>query len=205
VKLFRPTVIGIGGNLGSGKTTLAKIFQEFGAKLIDADKIGKSLLKFKTKEYHKIVETFGESILTKDKKIDRKKLGSIVFANPQKLKLLNRIVQPTLIAKIKQAIRKTKGIAVVDAALLFNWDKKLPCTITILVSAPKRLKVMRVTKLGMSRQEAERRLACQLPERVMAKKADFIIKNNGTKKDLRKKAIALWRNFVYEIRTIALK
>lgn len=197
---MKKLIIGIGGNLGSGKTTLAKIFQKFGAKLIDADKIAKSLLKPSTREYHKIVQTFGESILTKNRKIDRKKLGNIVFTNPQKLNQLNRIVHPTLIAKIQQAISKAKGMVVVDAALLFNWNKRLVVDIAILVSAPKKLKIKRLLKSGMKKLEIERRLSCQLSERTMAKMANFIIKNNGTKQHLKKQAITLWRRLGAHLR-----
>ncbi|MDH5185602.1 MAG: dephospho-CoA kinase [candidate division WOR-3 bacterium] len=188
-------VVGIGGNIGSGKTTLAKIFQEFGAEIVDADRIGWSLLKKSTKEYRKVIKTFGESILDKDQNVDRKKLGEIIFANPRKLRTLNRIVHPALLSKLRQEIRKKEGMVVIDAALLFNWRMEKEIDAAILVSAPKRLKIERIRKLGMSRKEVEQRLNRQMPETMMAKKADFIIKNNGTRQDLRNKAAELWQLF----------
>ncbi len=188
-----PLVIGIGGNIGAGKTTLAKIFQSFGAKIIDADKIGWSLLKQSSKEYHKIVKNFGRSILTRNGNISRHRLGAIVFDNPQKLKLLNQIVHPRLLAQIRNGIQKKKGVVVLDAALLFNWGLEKEVDAAILVSASKNLKIERSQKSGMSKQTAEKRLAQQLPEKVMVEKADFIVKNNGTKQTLRKKAKALWK------------
>lgn len=188
-------VIGLGGNLGAGKTTLAKIFQKWGAKIIEADKIGWSLLKPTSPVYRKIIKTFGESILTRNRLVDRKRLANLVFAHPKRLSNLNRIIHPYLIAKIRAMIRKSKGIVILDAALLFNWGLQKELDASILVCAPKKIKLKRVRKLGMSKKEAERRLSCQLNERAMAKKADFVIKNNSTKQALLRKAKLLWRLF----------
>jgi dephospho-CoA kinase len=188
-------IIGIGGNIGSGKTTLAKIFAEFGAKIVDADRIGWSLLKKSTKEYRKIIKTFGGSVLDKNRNIYRKKLGEIVFANPKKLHVLNRIVRPGLLSKVRQEIKKQKGMVVLDAALLFYWELEKEMDAAILVSAPKWLKIERMKKAGFSKKETEERLAGQMLESVMDKRADFIIKNNGTKQELRNKAKELWQLF----------
>lgn len=189
-------VIGIGGNIGSGKTTLAKIFQGFGAKIVDADKIGWSVLKKSTKEYRKIVKTFGKSILDKNQNIDRKKLGGIAFNHPKKLQTLNRIVHPALLAKVRQDIRKKKGIIVLDAALLFNWGLEKETDASILVSATKRLKIERTEKLGMTKKAAEERLVRQMPETIMAKNTDFIVKNYGSKQELKQTAQELWQVLV---------
>jgi dephospho-CoA kinase len=188
-------VIGIGGNIGSGKTILAKYFQKFGAKIIDADKIGWSLLKKSTKEYRKIIKNFGKSILDKNQNIDRKKLGKIAFNHPKKLQTLNRIVHPALLAKVRQDIRKKRGIIVLDAALLFNWGLEKEMDASILVSATKRLKIERTKKLGILKKTAEERLARQMPETVMVKRADFIVKNNGTKQELKQTTQELWQLF----------
>ncbi len=188
-------VIGIGGNIGSGKTTLAKMFQEFGAKLVDADKIGWSLLKKSKKEYIKIVKTFGKAILDKNNNIDRKKLGEIVFNQPKKLQMLNRIVHPTLLTKVRQDIRKEKGIIVLDAALLFNWGLEKEMDASILVSATKELKIKRSKKLGITKKAVEERLARQIPETMMVKKADFIVRNNGSNQELKQTALEMWQLF----------
>lgn len=188
-------VIGIGGNIGAGKTTLAKIFQELSAKVIDADKIGWSLLKKSSKTYHKIIRSFGKSILDKNQNINRKKLGKIVFAHTKKLKSLNQIIHPLLLTKLRQKIRKQKGVVILDAALLFNWELEKEMDASVLVSSTQRLKTERATKAGMTKAEAGARISKQLPDRLMAQRADFIIKNNGTKKDLRNKAEELWQLF----------
>jgi len=186
-------VIGIGGNIGSGKTTLAKIFHGFGAKIIDADKIGWSILKKSSKEFKKIIKTFGKSILAKNQTIERKKLGEIVFANRKQLQKLNRIVQPVLLAKVRQAIRRCSGMVVLDAALLFNWGLEKEMDASILVSAPKRLKLGRASETGMTKKIAEARLARQMTESSMARRADLVIENNRTKEDLKNKAEEIWQ------------
>ncbi|MEO0113843.1 MAG: dephospho-CoA kinase [candidate division WOR-3 bacterium] len=191
-------VIGIGGNLGSGKTTLTKFLQNYGAKVIPADKIGWSLLRKSTPQYRKIVQSFGKDIQNSNGTISRKKLAKVVFASRKKLALLNRIVHPALIDRINKTIGRfseKKNIIILDAALLFNWDKKIPVDVKILVSAKKRLKIARLKELGISRKEAERRLSCQLTEKTMAKKADIIVKNNGTKKELARQAKKLFAEF----------
>lgn len=194
-------VIGIGGNISSGKTTLAKYFQEFGAKIVDADKIGWSLLKISTKEYRKIIKTFGKSILDRNQNIDRKKLGEIAFANPKKLRTLNCIVHPALLTKVRQEIKKNRGIIVLDAALLFNWGLEKEMDASILVSATKKLKIERTKKLGMTKKAAEERLGQQMPEKVMAKQADFIVKNNGSKQELKQTAQEMWQVLEAHLRT----
>ena len=186
-------VIGIGGNIGSGKTTLAKIFQKFGAKIIDADKIGWSLLKKSSKEYRKIIRSFGKSILDKNQNINRKKLGEIVFAHSKRLQTLNRIIHPSLLTKIRREISRQKGMVILDAALLFNWGFEKEMDASVLVSATKRLKIERASQAGMTKETAEARVSKQLPESIMAKRADFIVKNNGTQEDLRNKAEELWQ------------
>lgn len=188
-------VIGIGGNIGSGKTTLAKIFQKFGAKIIDADKIGWSLLKKSSKEHHKIIRSFGKSILDKNQNINRKKLGEIVFADSKRLQMLNRIIHPSLLTKIRREINRQKGVVVLDAALLFNWGLEKEMDASVLVSTTKRLKIERANQTGMTKATAEARISKQLSENIMAKRADFVIKNNGTQEDLRNKAEELWQLF----------
>jgi dephospho-CoA kinase len=122
-------------------------------------------------------------------------LGEIVFAHSKKLQTLNRIVHPPLLTKVRQEIRKQKGLVILDAALLFNWGLEKEMDASILVSAPKRLKIERAPKAGMTRKVAEERMSRQLPERIMAKRTDFIIKNIGTQEDLRNQAEELWQLF----------
>ncbi|OIO34333.1 MAG: dephospho-CoA kinase [Candidatus Omnitrophica bacterium CG1_02_40_15] len=100
-------IIGITGSFGSGKTTVAKMFAKLGAYAIDADKIYYSLIRPKKRCYKKIVKYFGKDILTSSGRIDRKKLGNIVFKDRSKLKLLNSITHPDVIKEIKRIVKST--------------------------------------------------------------------------------------------------
>lgn len=188
--------IGIGGNLGSGKTTVAKelfkLFQSAGFKvsLIEADKIAWRLYKYSPNNqiYQKIVETFGKGILNKHKEIDRKKLARVVFGNRKKLEKLNQIVHPELIKTLNHKLQiNDNTIKILDAALLFYWGKKIKVDCRILVTAPKSHKISRMLKRGYSLKDILARLNQQMKEKAMRPMADFIIANNGSLAELKEK------------------
>ncbi|MEO0092360.1 MAG: dephospho-CoA kinase [candidate division WOR-3 bacterium] len=197
--------IGIGGNLGSGKTTVAKelikLFQNAGFKisLIEADKIAWKLYKYSPNNqiYQKIVKTFGQGILDKHKKINRKALASVVFGNKAKLQKLNQIVHPELIRRLNHKLQRNNNtIKILDAALLFFWRKKIMVDYRILVTAPKAHKISRMLKRGYSLKDILARLNYQMKERDMRSMADFIIANNGTRAELKEKVKILYRKIV---------
>ncbi|MEO0098192.1 MAG: dephospho-CoA kinase [candidate division WOR-3 bacterium] len=180
--------IGITGNIGAGKSTVAKILKTFGAKYIDADKIGHKIL-FRKEIKRKLVKAFGKEILDSKGRIIRKNLATVAFRSKENQQRLNEILHPPI---IKEICRKTKGkgIALIEAALLFESDLKNEVDYTIWVSAPRRLKIERAKKRY---KDAEERLSCQIPEKEGKKLADFIIKNEGGIKELKKECQRLWQ------------
>ncbi|MEO0102715.1 MAG: dephospho-CoA kinase [candidate division WOR-3 bacterium] len=180
--------IGITGNIGAGKSTVAKILQTFGAKYIDADKIGHKILSQEAVK-RKLVKTFGKNILNKKGKIVRKKLAAVAFQSKEKEKKLNAITHPPI---IKEICRRTKGkgIALIEATLLFESDLKNKVDYTIWVSAPRRLKIERAKKRY---KDAQERLSWQMPEDEGKKLADFVIKNNGELKQLKEQCRKVWQ------------
>ncbi|MEO0161713.1 MAG: dephospho-CoA kinase, partial [candidate division WOR-3 bacterium] len=115
-------VIGVGGNIGAGKTTVARMFKAYGMKYISADRIGWQVLEEIAGDLRKY---FGEGIFL-GKKINRKCLRDLVFSNPRYLKILNRLSHPRLLARIDEKLEGIKrGMVVIDAALLFDWPKLL--------------------------------------------------------------------------------
>ncbi|MEO0078208.1 MAG: dephospho-CoA kinase [candidate division WOR-3 bacterium] len=198
-------LIGIGGNMGAGKTTVANELVRYGAKVIDADELGWSILNKGTPEYRAVVRTFGRSILTKSGRIDRRALADVAFASRTNLNKLNRIVHPTLIARVRREIdRHKKGLVVVDAALLFYWGLDKEMDVSILVTAPERLKVERMTQIGMSAEQVKARLRLQQPDLSVWRRADFVFENKGSMAELRRKTRALW-NFFYSARFQSFK
>ncbi len=197
--------IGIGGNIGSGKTTAAKelvrLYQKdkIKVKLIDADSLAWKLYKRNTQQqkpsvYDKIVKTFGAEILNRNQEIDRKKLGMVVFGNKQSLQNLNKIVHPALIEYINNEIKKSDAqVKILDAALLFFWGKKIPLAYRVLVSSSDANKIKRMADRGYKSAEVKMRLKNQLKESAMDTRADFVVENNGALKNLKNRIYLLYK------------
>lgn len=189
-------VIGLTGGAGSGKSTVAKIFQKRGAKIIDADRIGHKLLKPGSPCSAKAVKTFGREIVVKGK-IDRKVLGRIVFSDKRKLAELNKITHPCILKQIRENITNIKksgyhGMVVIDAALIiqWGWKKRLDCI--IMVDAPVRVRLERLRVKGISLDQAQRIMAQQISPREMRQEADRVIENRGSLSGLQEQVLKVW-------------
>ncbi len=191
MRKYGKLVIGVGGNIGSGKTTVAKIFQSYGMRYISADKIGWSVLPEIAPELR---NTFGKQIFC-GSKVDRKKLRDVVFADSLSLKTLNKLSHPKILRKIFQKLNSVRtGAFVIDAALLFDWCRLLKrVDIPILVKAPKHLKKKRAQQRGIPTRVFEQILRSQKREVEMAKKAKYIINNNGTLAELKKQCQKIFK------------
>ena len=168
-------VVGLTGSFGSGKTTVNKMFQSFGAKkVISADQI--------------VRDKFWPS------KVRRKQIAREVFANPKKRKALEARIHPYVRRKMISAIKRTKrGVIVLEVPLLFEAKFDRPCDVTVTVVAGKANLTKRLARLGFNRKEINARLKAQLSEAKKIKKSDFIIPNKGSKKLLRKNAKFVWQ------------
>ncbi len=198
-------LIGIGGNMGAGKTTVAAELLRYGAKVIDADEMGWGILNRGTPEYRAVVRAFGRGILTKSGRIDRRALADAAFASRTSLNKLDRIVHPALLARIREEInRHKKGLVVVDAALLFYWGLDKEMDVSILVTAPERVKVERMNQVGMTAAQVKARHKLQQPDLSVWRRADFVFENKGSMAELRRKTRALW-NFFYSARFQSFK
>lgn len=198
-------LIGIGGNIGAGKTTVANELRRYGAKIIDADQIGKSLLRKGGEEYKKLIIAFGKEILNHRGEIDRKVLGKKAFSSKVSLNKLNKIMHPPLLKRLQLEIDRAKeGLVVIDAALLFAWGLHRQMDVSILVTAPDKLRINRMAKLGLSEKEAAQRLKLQGNDSKFWHQADFVLENKGSLAELKRKIRALW-NFFYSSRLERLK
>ncbi len=198
-------IVGIGGNMGSGKSTVAAELRRYGARVIDADQLARGLLRQGTEEYRQLVAAFGKGILNKKGEIDRERLAQEAFSSKSKLKRLNEIMHPPIIKRIKEELNRIKtGLVVVDAALLFSCGLYKEMDVAILVTAPDGLRVKRMVKAGFNKEDVERRLAVQGSDRKYWDKADFVLENQGSVAELKRKTRALW-NFFYSTRVEALK
>lgn len=183
-------LIGITGQIGSGKTEVAKIFKKKGAYIISADKIGKDVVEKNKSVLKKLAAAFGQDILTPSGKLRRRKLGEMALVSEKNKKILNRIVHPHLLKElsrqVKSALKKNK-IVVIDAALLIDWGWNKKVDLTILVHAGDKIKVARLMEKGYSNKEARIRLGSQLKYGTMRSRADIVIFNNKSLDNLKKR------------------
>ncbi|HEV2350247.1 MAG TPA: dephospho-CoA kinase [Terriglobia bacterium] len=177
---------GLTGGIASGKSTVARMFEELGAWVIDADKIGHELLGSSLSAYQEIVHCFGDEILDSTGEIDRKQLGAVVFADKKKLDALNAIVHPGIVARVDQLAAEYTAshpgaVVLVDAALIFEAGIGSSFRKVIVAWCRPEQQIQRLmAKTGFEREEAERRIAAQMPAEEKRKLADFVIDCSGT-------------------------
>lgn len=193
-------ILGITGSFGSGKSTVARIFASYGAKVIDADKLAHSLIKPQGKIYKRIVKTFGKSILKQNMTIDRQKLATIVFDNKNLLKRLNKIIHPETIRIIKKNIKSLKSeVIVLDVPLLIEAGLKKIVDKLIVVKTTQDKQIQRIqNRTSLSTQDILKRIKSQIPLRLKRHLADFVIDNSGTIKETKKQTEKIrrlvWKN-----------
>lgn len=192
-------VYGLTGGIASGKTEAADRLRELGFPVIDADKVGHAVIAPGGAAEARVVEAFGPGILTEGR-IDRRKLGARVFADPAELARLNAIVHPEIKAEIARRCetlaREGHDVAVIDAALLAEDGKIAENTSgLILVLAPEDVRVERlVTHRGLTPDQARGRIRAQIPPESKIPLATWVIDNAGTREEFRAKIDALARS-----------
>ena len=191
-------LIGVTGGIACGKTEVCKVFQKKGAVIFSGDEIGKEVVEKTKKVLQELVQTFGKEILSKNKSLNRRKLGEIAFASEESKDKLNKIIHPYLLRELRKRIKnlKRKGdkdLVVVDAALIVEWGLQDELDYLIFVESKKEDKIKRLQKQkGYSRKEATLRIKSQLPEISKKRFADFVIINNKGLNELREKAKRIW-------------
>ncbi len=191
--------IGVCGGIGSGKSEVLKILEGFGAEVVFADKVAHVLYEPRRPLWEKIVNTFGNSILAEDGRIDRKKLADIVFSERSKLRLLNSLVHKEVKREVLKKLSQP-GDVVVEAALLIEakWFKIVDRV--WVVTAKREIIVDRLKKTRkMSEYEITKRMRNQLDTETMCRYADSVIPNNGSIDELKRLLKDLWKKTKEEI------
>jgi dephospho-CoA kinase len=192
-------VVGVTGGIASGKTTVCRVFEAQGAKVVDADRIGRAVVEEDSGIIEALRTEFGADMLTPQGTLDRRKLGRLVFADPEAKRKLERIVHPPLLLRLREEIREDlsenqERPVVVDAALivecgLVNWFD-----VVVMVRTSKESRISRLMRRnGLSRKEALDRIRSQMPDAEKAKAAVFVIRNDGELRELRRRALEVWR------------
>jgi len=190
-------VIGLTGNLGTGKTEVAQMLAELGAMVINADELGHELLQYHTQAYTKILATFGKSILKQNREIDRKKLSRLVFKDAAALNKLNLIMHPRIyemvIQKIEEHRQAGARVVVLEAALLIEAGWKPLLDQLWVTTAPETTIARRLKKSrGLSEEQVMSRLQAQMPQKEKMKQADVVINTDCSLEELKSRVTELW-------------
>ena len=189
---------GLTGGAASGKSTVARMLESLGARIIDADRVGHELLRASRAAYQELLRGFGKEILDPAGEIDRRRLGAIAFADPEKLRNLNAILHPRIIAQVEGLAARYHAespgaVIVVDAALLFEAGIGGRFTKVLVVWCRPDQQIERLmSKTGLSRQEAEQRIAAQMPVDQKLRLADYEIDSSGSLEKTRAQVEALY-------------
>ena len=173
---------------------MAGFFQDLGAFIFDADRIGHKVIEPGQPAYQGVIDCFGKDILDPGGRIDRRKLGPKVFADLQQVRRLNAIVHPYIIERVKKLAaeerkRSPHAIVIVDAALIF--ESGMGSTLRKVMVAwcrPEQQIERLLAKTGISREEAERRIQAQMPQEEKRRRADYLIDCSGTLGETRRQA-----------------
>jgi dephospho-CoA kinase len=197
-------IIGLTGGIVSGKSTVARMFKDLGAKIVDADKLGHKVILPQGAAWKRIIKIFGKDILQKDQTINREKLGKIVFANQNLLKKLNKITHPEIIKLIKKEIslakdnsKEEKKILIIDAALIYETkiDRLMDKIIVVYLDEEEQLKRL-IKRNNLSEKEALQKIKSQIPLKEKIEIADYVIDNSNSLDKTKEQVETIWQEIV---------
>lgn len=191
--------VGLTGGIGAGKSEVSRLLVACGAVLIDADRIAREVVEPGTPGLAAVVEAFGEEVLAADGSLDRPKLGSIVFADADKLALLNSIVHPLVGARSRELEEAAAEDAVVvhDVPLLTENGLAGLYDLVIVVDASPETQLDRLVRLrGMTEEDARARMAAQATREQRRRIADVVIDNDVPLADLERRVKDVWADLV---------
>ncbi|MBU0984973.1 MAG: dephospho-CoA kinase [candidate division Zixibacteria bacterium] len=183
-------VIGLTGQIGAGKTTVANILRKLGARIIDADLIGRQVVDNSAALLKKLTRAFGPEILDSSGKLDRRRLAALAFASEAGKRKLNDLVHPYLLRELRaqrRAAEKDHALVVIDAALLLFWEMDEEVDYVLVVHAGEKRRLERLTGRGISPRDARSRQRAQLPFKEFQKRADHVLMNHRDPADLERR------------------
>ena len=206
-------VIGLTGNIATGKSVVRKMLEHLGAYGIDADALGHRAIAQGAPGYQAVIDIFGRWILGPDEQIDRARLGKVVFSDPQALSQLESIVHPLVRQAVDVLVRRSKQkVIVIEAIKLMESPLRAGCDTLCVAYAPKEIQLMRlVQKRGMTQEAARQRIAAQPSQEEKVAAADIVIRNDGSFEDTWRQVYAFWQELfpegeeTPETETVAIK
>lgn len=192
-------IIGLTGQTGAGKSSVREIFREKGAAVIDADSVAHDITENNSECIYDIVSHFSCMVLNERGTINRRKLGKIVFSDKKELAVLNKIVFPYILDEIEHRvtgeIAKGAENVVVDGATLIESGCEKLCDVLVSVTADENVRTRRIIRRdGITREEAEKRVAAQKPEEFYIENSDIVIENMESLESLSGRVNAVLKN-----------
>jgi dephospho-CoA kinase len=190
----RPILIGLTGNIATGKSLVAQMLADLGASVIDADRVAHEVMAPDGPAYDAVIGAFGRDIVAPDGTIDRGKLGEIVFRDPKALQRLEEAVHPATIAEVTlRILQATEPVVVVEAIKLIEAGMHRAYDALWVVTAPRSLQIERlVNERGLAEEAATLRVDAQPPQEEKVTVADLVIVNDGSLDALHEKVQAAW-------------
>ena len=180
--------VGLTGGVASGKSTVSAVLAELGAVVVDADRLAREVVASGSEGLAEVVAAFGDGVLTPEGELDRPAMGAIVFADPEKRRVLESIIHPRVRARSAEmeAAAPPGAVVVHDIPLLAETGQGDAFDAVVVVDVPAEVQVERMTTLrGMSREDAEARIAAQADREQRRAIATYVIENTGSLADLR--------------------
>jgi dephospho-CoA kinase len=190
-------VIGLTGGIASGKSTVSRMLRDLGAPVVDADQVAREVVEPGQPALVEIARTFGADMLLPDGSLDRKKLGELVFADPEKRRALNAITHPRIALRVQELLDEERKqgapVSVYEAALIVENKLHLGLDGLIVVSVDEESQIDRMVKRdGLTREQAIARIRAQAPLSDKVAVADWVIETRGTLDETRKKVENVW-------------
>ena len=200
-------VIGVTGGLGTGKSTVARLFGQLGAVIIDADKVAHEVMEPKRLAWRQLVKAFGPDILNEDETINRRWLAQRIFRDPQARAELEGIVHPQVLRHIKQQLRRLSRLrrgrnrdrvkaVVLDVPLLLETGSDALVDVVVVVTAPPEIQRQRLLERGMSEADAAARMAAQWELKKKLAKAHHVVENANGLEQTRRQVTSLWNQLL---------
>lgn len=198
----RRLIVGLTGGIGSGKTTVARLLQERGAFVVEADEVAREVVAPASVGLQRLVATFGAEILRPDGSLDRQRLAGIAFADPGSRAKLNAITHPLIAARTAElfAAAPPQTILVHDVALLVELGLAGGYDVVVVVDCPDEIRVQRLVARGLTEADARARIAAQSSREERLAAADIVIDNSGTEAALRRQVGEVWTELTQQQR-----
>lgn len=195
-------VLGLTGQTGAGKTTVSQLFARNGFEVIDADQIARQVVEPGSHCLEQLAQQFGDSMVRPDGTLDRKRLGNLVFSDREALQQLNAIMNPCILAEIREQLERSQSRWILlDAPTLFESGANVLCTWVVSVLAPESIRKQRIMKRDqLSQQQAEQRIRSQQDDSFYRDRSQAVLVNDGSLSQLKLQTLQLINRIKYESR-----